>query len=228
MPRRYRGRDLIWWLVELGLDQTPVEKRGPDKALPLITGADGGHTIDFRSFAAQGVALLGRMRSAHGRTIDFAPDLADSLAHGDAAYNAFLDKADDHVARNGLDMPEDPAARTPPPTPPSVGQPLRRIDLDAAGVGSLIWATGYGFDFEWIKLPVLDSHGAPIHWGGITDQPGLYFLGLPWLSKMKSSFLAGVGEDAARIAGHIAARATAADSSVDEWAAAGARRAIMS
>ena len=111
LPRRYRGRDLIWWLSAMGLDQTPVENRGPDKSLPLITGAYGGHTIDFRHFAMQGMTLLGRVEAARGGTLDFAPDLADSLAFGDAAYTAFLDRADVHVARHDLDMPEEPAAR---------------------------------------------------------------------------------------------------------------------
>ena len=161
MPRRYRGRDLIWWLSALGLDQTPAEKRGPDKALPLITGAGGGHTIDFRGFSAQGVTLLGHMRSMQGRTIEFAPDLADSLAHGDAAYVAFLDRVDDHVARNGLGMPEDPGARVMPPDPPCLAEPFRRIDLDVAAINSVIWATGYGYDFAWIDVPVLDAHGEP-------------------------------------------------------------------
>jgi putative flavoprotein involved in K+ transport len=91
MPRRYRGRDLTWWLTAMGLDRTPVEKRGPDKTLPLITGAYGGHTIDFRHFAAQGAVLLGRLESMSAGALHFAPDLADSLRSGDAAYTAFLD-----------------------------------------------------------------------------------------------------------------------------------------
>jgi putative flavoprotein involved in K+ transport len=110
MPRRYRGRDLIWWLSTLGLDQTPVENRGPDKSLPLITGAYGGHTIDFRRFATQGVTLLGRVEAVQDGTVDLAPDLADSLAFGDAAYAAFLDRVDAHVARHGLDMPQERGA----------------------------------------------------------------------------------------------------------------------
>jgi putative flavoprotein involved in K+ transport len=206
MPRRYRGRDLMWWLTTLGLDQTPVERRGPDRSLPLITGAYGGHTIDFRQFAMQGMTLLGRVKAARAGTLEFAPDLADSLAFGDAAYAAFLDVADAHVTRHGLDMPEEPAARLVHPDPPCLVQPLRRLDLQACGIASVIWATGYGCDFSWIDLPVLDADGEPIHRAGITDMPGLYFLGLQWLSKMNSSFLAGIGDDAARLAEHIAAR----------------------
>jgi putative flavoprotein involved in K+ transport len=205
-PRRYRGRDLIWWLSALGVDQTPVEARGPSRLLPVISGAHGGHTIDFRRFAAQGVTLLGRMEAAQDGVIDFAADLADSLANGDAACTSFLDVADAHIQRHGLDMPEDLAARIVLPDPPCVTEPLRRLDLSADGIGAVIWATGYGLDFGWIEIPVLDPRGEPIHRRGITKVPGLYFLGLQWLAKMNSSFLSGVGDDAAVLADHIAAR----------------------
>ena len=215
MPRRYRGRDLMWWLTALGLDRTPVERRGPDRSLPLITGAYGGHTIDFRQFAAQGMTLLGRVKAARARALEFAPDLADSLAFGDAAYMAFLDLADAHVTRQGLDMPEEPAARLLDPDPPCLVQPLRRLDLEARGIASVVWATGYGCDFSWIDLPVLDASGEPVHRAGVTDIPGLYFVGLQWLSRMNSSFLAGVGDDAARLADHIAARRQARFESSD-------------
>jgi len=209
LPRRYRSRDLIWWLAAMGLDRTPIEKRGPDKTLPLITGAYGGHTIDFRTFAAQGAVLLGRLESTSGRTLHFAPDLADSLRSGDAAYTAFLDLVDSFVGRQGLDVPEEPGARTMRADPACVMDPVRTLDIDAASIGSVIWSTGYGCDFGWIDLPVLDGRGEPVHRDGITDVPGLYFLGLQWLSRMNSSFLVGVAEDAARLADHIAARSSA-------------------
>src|SRR5215510_7625446 len=178
MPRRYRGRDLTWWLSALRLDQTLVEKRGPDRSLPLITGAYGGHTIDFRQLAAQ----------------------------GDAAYAGFLDLVDAHVERNGLNVPHEPSARTNPPDLGDLIEPLRALNLRAAGIGSVIWATGYRFDLSWIDVPVLDTRGEPLHRHGITDVPGMYFIGLQWLSKMNSSFLSGVGGDAARLADHIAGR----------------------
>lgn len=208
MPRRYRGRDLIWWLNSLGLDQTPTEKRGPDRSLPLITGAYGGHTIDFRAFAEQGMTLLGRVVAAENGILDIAPDLAKNLASGDAAYAGFLDMVDAHVVRHGLDMPAEPGARTAYLDPPCVAEPLRRLDMRAEGISTVIWATGYGCDFSWLDLPVIDGAGEPVHRGGITEVPGLYFVGLQWLSKMNSSFLSGVGDDAARLAAHIVARRT--------------------
>lgn len=206
MPRRYRGRDLIWWISTLGLDQTPVERRGPDKALPLITGAYGGHTIDFRDFAAQGITLMGRLVAAKDGAVEIADDLGASLASGDRAYAGFLDLVDGYVAQHKLDVPEDPGARTMLPDPPDLQQPLRRLDLGAAGISSVIWSTGYGCDFGWIDLPVLNDQGEPRHSDGVTELPGLYFIGLQWLSRMNSSFLSGVGQDAQRIARHIAGR----------------------
>ncbi len=206
LPRRYRGRDLIWWLSAMGIDQTTVEQRGPSRLLPLITGAYGGHTIDFRRFAADGVTLLGRVRAAHDGIIDLAPDLAENLANGDAMYASFLDRVDAHIEHHARAMQQDPAARAVLSDPPCVTEPLRRLDISADGIGAVICATGYGVDFSWIDVPVLDARGEPVHRGGITGVPGLYFLGLQWLSKMRSSFLSGVGDDAADLADHIAAR----------------------
>jgi putative flavoprotein involved in K+ transport len=206
MPRRYRGRDLVWWLSAMGLDQTPAEQRGPDRSLPLITGALGANTIDFRRFAAESVTLLGRMEAAHQGVIDFAPDLAERLAYGDASYASILDAMDAHADLHGLNLPKDPAARAVLPDPLCLTQPLRRLDISTEDIGAVIWATGYSLDFGWIDVPVLDARGAPVHRRGITEVPGLYFLGLQWLSRLNSSVLSGVGDDAAVLADHIAAR----------------------
>jgi putative flavoprotein involved in K+ transport len=210
MPRRYRRHDLIWWISTLGLDQTPVEKRGPDRTLPLITGAYGGHTIDLRDFAAQGITLLGRLVAAENGVVEIAPDLAQNLAAGDRAYTGFLDLVDGYVAQHRLDVPEDAQARAVRPDPSDVVAPLSRLDLRAADIGAVIWSTGYGCDFSWIDLPVLNTQGEPIHRDGVSDVPGLYFIGLQWLSRMNSSFLSGVGQDAERLARHIAERISAA------------------
>ena len=103
-------------------------------------------------------------------------------------------------------MPQDPDARAVLSDPSCVAEPLRRLDLRAEGIGAVIWATGYRVDFGWIEVPVLDARGEPVHRRGVTEVPGLYFLGLQWLSRMSSSFLSGVGDDAADLADHIAAR----------------------
>jgi putative flavoprotein involved in K+ transport len=207
VPRDYRGRNLHWWMNVLGTYETTPEQRGPDRSPMVLTGAYGGHTVDYRRFAEPGMVLLGRVESAHDGVLRIAPGLHDSLAHGDAAYIAFLDAADAHVRREGLDLPEDPDARLVTPNPPALdAPPIRQLDLRASGIGTVIWATGYAPDFGWIDAPVLDARGVPVHRRGVTDVPGLYFLGLAFLSKFGSSFLQGVGDDADRLADHIAGR----------------------
>ena len=206
LPRRYRGRDLIWWLADMRLDQMTPEERGSARLGPVISGAYGGRTIDFRGFAADGVILLGRIAAAHHGVIEIAPDLAENLTNGDLVYNTFLNTVDEYVKRRRLDLPEDPDAHNTIANPPCVTAPLTRLDLAAEGISAVIWATGYGMDFSWIDVPVLDERGEAVHRNGISAVPGLYFLGLQWLSKMNSSFLSGVGDDAAVLADHIAGR----------------------
>jgi putative flavoprotein involved in K+ transport len=206
LPRRYRGRDLVWWLAEMGIDARPVEERGPSRLLPVISGADGGHTVDFRRFAADGVTLLGRVTAARGDVLDIAPDLARNIADGDLYCATFLNMVDAHVRARALDLPEEPAAREKLPDPACLTEPLRRLDISAENIRSVISATGYGLDLGWIDLPVLDARGEPKHRHGISEIPGLYFLGLQWLSRMRSSFLSGVGDDANVLADHIATR----------------------
>ncbi|MBR1197201.1 NAD(P)-binding domain-containing protein [Bradyrhizobium sp. AUGA SZCCT0240] len=206
MPRRYRGQDLTWWFGALRLFDMTAEQRGPIRVNPSITGAYGGYTIDFRKFAADGITLLGRVLAARDGVLEIAPGLAESLATGDAYYAGFLDMLDAHVEQHGLHLPADPAARNVLADPPSVTEPVRRLDLGKEDIHAVVWATGYGVDFSWIDLPVRDHSGEPVHRGGVSEVPGLYFLGLPYLSKLYSAFLSGVGDDAAVLADHIAAR----------------------
>ncbi|NOJ42316.1 NAD(P)-binding domain-containing protein [Bradyrhizobium australiense] len=206
LPRRYRSRDLIWWLAEMQLDQITPEERGPARLGPVISGAYGGRSIDFRDFAARGMILLGRLNAADGGVLDIAPGLDKSLGDGDMAFTTFLDTVDEYVKRRRLDLPEEPGARVTLPDPACVSTPLTRLDLAAEGISSIIWATGYGVDFGWIDIPVLDARGEAVHRNGISAVSGLYFLGLQWLSKMNSSFLSGVGDDAVVLADHILGR----------------------
>jgi putative flavoprotein involved in K+ transport len=207
VPRHYRGRNLHWWLDVLGIYGTPPERRGPDRSPLVMTGAYGGHTIDFRRLAAQGMVLLGHAASIDAGVLSVAPDLHANLAHGDAAYARFLDQADAYIREQALDLPEEPEGRLATPDPPSLaGPPIRQLDLHENGVTSVIWGTGYAPDFRWIDAPVFDARGLPAHRQGITEVPGLYFLGLSFLTRFGSSFVTGVGDDAARLADHIAKR----------------------
>jgi putative flavoprotein involved in K+ transport len=173
--------------------------------VPLaFSGAYGGVSVDFRRLAVGGVVLLGRTEGFRDGVLHFAPDLAANLAEADAARLAFLDTADRYVEDTALDLPEEPEARNMLPDPLCVTDPIGSVDLRDAGIGAIIWATGYALDFGWLDVPVFDEHGTPVHRRGVTAVPGLYFLGLAWLSKRTSSFICGVGDDAAFLAERIA------------------------
>jgi putative flavoprotein involved in K+ transport len=201
-PRRYRGRDYCWWLGVLGrwdIKATP----GADHTTIVVSGARGGHTVDFRNFAAQGMTLLGRTNAFKDGEMLFAPDLADNIAKGDAYYLALLDEADAYAARNNLDLPPEPEARKIGPDPASLTEPIRSLNLADTGITSIIWATGFALDFGWLKVDAFDKTGRPNHNRGISSEPGVYFLGLPWLSQRGSSFIWGVWHDARFLADHI-------------------------
>jgi putative flavoprotein involved in K+ transport len=117
-----------------------------------------------------------------------------------------LTAADAYAAREGVDLPEEPAARVVEPEPSCVTAPILRPDPRDVGITTIIWATGFAFDFGWLQVGALDARGAPVHRRGITDLPGLYALVIPFLSPWASSFIFGVEQDAARLAEHIAGR----------------------
>lgn len=204
-PRRYRGRDNVWWLGVL--DKWDAQARPGSRHVTFaVSGAHGGETVDFRKLAARGMTLLGRAEGWSDGVLTIAPGLAENLATGDRNYLSVLDEADAWVARNGLDLPEEPEARIVPPDPDCVTHPIRALDLGAEGVSAIVWATGYGLDFGWIKLDAFDAAGKPIHQRGVSVEPGLYFLGLPWLSRRGSSFIWGVWHDARFVAEHVATK----------------------
>ena len=203
-PRRYRGRDFVWWLGVLGMWDAETPPLGAEHVTIAVSGAYGGNTVDFRVLAARGIALVGRTTSFGDGTLRFAPDLGDNIANGDANYLALLDQADAHIARNGLDLPEEPEARVLGPGPDCVTDPLLELDLATAGVTSIIWATGFTVDYSWLQVNAFDEDGRPKHRRGVSSEPGVYFLGLPWLSRRGSSFIWGVWHDAKYLADHIA------------------------
>jgi putative flavoprotein involved in K+ transport len=203
-PRSYRGRDFVWWLGVLGKWDAEAPAPGMEHVTIAVSGADGGHTVDFRRLAAQGMTLVGRTQSFASGKLTFADDLGRNLAQGDAYYLSLLDEADAYVARNGLDLPEDPDAREIGPDPDCVTHPVRDLDLAEAGISSIIWATGFALDFSWLQVDAFDENGRPKHQRGVSREPGIYFLGLPWLSRRGSSFIWGVWHDAKHLADHIA------------------------
>lgn len=203
-PRSYRGRDFTWWLGVLGKWDATTPAEGAEHVTIAVSGAYGGHTIDFRQLAAQGMELVGRTTGWDDGRVTFAADLAETIERGDANYLSILDRADAHVARNGLDLPEEPQARQLLPMPDCAKAPRAALDLAAEGIGTILWATGFAQDFSWLKVDAFDAAGRPRHQRGVSGEPGVYFLGLPWLSRRGSAFIWGVWHDAKFLADQIA------------------------
>ncbi len=206
VPRRYRGKDVIAWLVETGfIDLTPEQlPPGMSKfeGIPHISGTRGGHTINLHQFARDGVTLLGHLRGAVGDTISLAPDLHENLAKVDQFERDVLHMFDDYIEKSGIDAPTEEV----PQLRDGFEQPaIDELDLRKSGISTVIWAMGYTFDYSLVNLPVHDDDGFPIQSSGVTAFSGLYFVGMPWMPSERSGFLLGAGEAAERIAAHIAA-----------------------
>ena len=203
-PRSYRGRDFVWWLGVLGKWDMEAMAPGTEHVTIAVSGARGGHTIDFRELAHNGMTLVGLTENFDGGVVRFAPNLVENINRGDANYLSLLDEADAYIERNGLDLPEEPEARNILPDPECMTDPVLELNLKDAGVTSIIWATGFTQDYSWLQVNAFDEQGKPKHQRGVSSEPGVYFLGLPWLSRRGSTFIWGVWHDAKHIADHIA------------------------
>ena len=206
----YRGRDCVAWLVELGFfDRTPDMLDSPAqrfRAEVQASGRDGGRAVGLHSLRREGVELLGRLTAADGEKMWFADDLRRNMDNADQFSRAFQQRVDAFVESNGIDAPhptDEELDGEPPEGDWSVAH-RPSIDLGDEGVTTIIWATGFSYDFSWIDFPVRDEAGYPVTDRGATSVPGLYFMGLNWMVKRKSGLLYGVGEDARHVAGHIA------------------------
>jgi putative flavoprotein involved in K+ transport len=209
VPRRYRGRDILWWLDVMGLldmlvarvRDIEVARRQP--SLQLV-GRHDHATLDLPQLERRGVRLVGRAIGASGASVLFADDLVAHTVAADARLARLLARIDAFVAQAGL-APEVGAPEPfepfhwPAPAPTA-------IDLGAEGIRTVVWATGFRRSYPWLKVPILDEEGEIRHDGGITPAQGLYVLGLHFLRRRKSSFIDGVGDDARELADHIAAR----------------------
>ena len=202
-PRSYRGRDFVWWLGVLGKWEAVTMEPGMEHVTIAVSGARGGHTVDFRLLARQGITLVGRTESFKNDVMHFAMDLADNIVRGNAYTLSLLDEADAYVVRNNLDFPEEPEVRKIEPDPPCVTDPVLELNLTEAGITSILWATGFDVDYSWLKVDAFDEEGKPKHERGISVEPGVYFLGLPWQSRRASSFIWGVWHDAKFLADQI-------------------------
>ncbi len=202
-PRTYRDRDYCWWLGALGLwDEVKIKPKKEHVAF-AVSGYEGGKTVDFRRLAHTGITLVGITKRWDNGVLSFAGGLAENIAAGDSAYFDVLRDADAYIERNGLDLPPEPQAWELLPDPECLLNPLTQLDIAAAGITTIIWATGFKFDFGWLNVDAFDEKGLPFHKRGISAERGIYFLGLPNLVNRASSFIYGVWHDAKYIADHI-------------------------
>lgn len=203
-PRAYRGRDYCWWLGALGLwDEVKIQPKKKHVAF-AVSGYEGGKTVDFRRLAHMGIHLVGLTEKWHDGVMHFEPGLAANIAEGDRAYFDILKDADAYIEQNGLPFPPEPEAWTLLPDPVCITEPILQLDLASAGISTILWATGFTFDFSWLAVNAFDDRGEPFHKRGICAESGIYFLGLPNLVNRASSFIYGVWHDAKYLADHIA------------------------
>ena len=207
VPRRYRDRDYFWWVRQLVLHgdalgtPLPTVEQLPDPRMrfacnPHLSGHGGGHDTDLRRFAADGIRLVGRFDGADGTRAQFRSDLEENLAFADATFDQrFRPLFESFIAAAGLDVPPDDrkpfAFRVPEVT---------ELDLAAEGISTVLWTTGYAPDYRWLDVPVERQFGVPVHHRGVTDVPGLSFIGMLWQRDNASANLAGVGRDAEYLA----------------------------
>ena len=196
VPRRYRGRDIVAWLVETGFFNQTVDKLPSPKARfganPQATGRDGGHNLNLHQFVRDGVTLFGHIADAQDGKVMFKSDLKENLARSDKAEKDIIAMIDKYIEANGLNAPQE----TLPDLQDGYSvEEIIELDLKTANINTVIWAMGYTADYSLVKLPITDEDGFPITRHGVTQYPGLYFIGINWLSTRKSVTLMGVRED---------------------------------
>ncbi|WP_087001904.1 MSMEG_0569 family flavin-dependent oxidoreductase [Rhizobium sullae] len=214
--RFYRGRDVVDWLADIGQYDITVEHDGMTKKKHdtnhYLTGRDGGRDIDLRKFALEGMALYGRMSGVAGGKMLFEPNLKANLDGADRVYNGINALIDRHIAEKNIKAPDGSVYE--PVWEPETE--ITDLDLKAAGVTSVIWATGFSPDWSFVGLPIFDGNAYPVHRRGVTAVDGVYVLGLPWLWTWGSGRFLSVGKDAEHVVGHLTARLSAQTSSLKQ------------
>ena len=204
VPRRFRGKDVYWWLERLGRFAQTIDSF-PDRQWPpstVVTGVGGGYDVNVREMTAAGIRVLGRVVGASDGTLAVARNANQVLDEADAAFAGFLAAAREFAAANAdVELTEEEP--TPPAGLPSAVAELESLDLRRENVSAIVWATGYDYDYDWVRIPVFDVQGRPLQHRGVTQVPGLYFLGLHWMHTFKSGLLSGVGNDAEYLAEHM-------------------------
>jgi putative flavoprotein involved in K+ transport len=207
LPRQYRGMDVFWWLDRIGvldktIDEVPDAARARHEPSLQLVGRPDRRSLDLATLQGDGVELVGRVAGVDGHHIGIAGGLTSTVAAADDRMRRILGEIDDHIERNGLVSEVFDAE--PIPTI-SAGRAVEAIDLRAAGIRTVIWATGHRRSYPWLHIPVLDTDGELRQRRGVTPVPGLYVLGQRFQYYRSSNFIGRVGRDAAYVADHIVA-----------------------
>jgi len=210
-PRRYRGKDSSWWNYTMGqFDKTIEDVESIDDARfgasSHTSGAGGGHDIYLRQLAKQGMSLVGPVTGANAKTLTFRTDLQEILKAVDEHPVRWKANVDKYINDQGWDFPEDTTVDPKGISDWPNGDAPAELNLADEGITSIIWATGFQYDYSWIDLPITGERNYPKQLRGVTDYPGLYFMGLQWMYGSKSAQFIGVGEDAEYVASHVAER----------------------
>jgi putative flavoprotein involved in K+ transport len=206
VPRRFRGEDIYWWFERMGrfaqtIDSLPGRQWPPST---VVTGVGGGHDVNVRQMAGDGVRVLGRVLGGSNGKLVVAGDANDVLDEADAAFAGFVAAANEFTAANhpDIELAADDGVESRALSVPIAES--ESLDLRRENVTAIVWATGYEYDYAWLQAPVFDDHGTPLQQRGLTPVPGLYFLGLHWMHTFKSGLFSGVGSDAEYLAERMA------------------------
>jgi putative flavoprotein involved in K+ transport len=203
-PRRFKGKDIYWWLDKMGRFAQTIDTL-PDRQWPpstVVTGVNGGYDVNVRQLAADGVRVVGRVEGASRNSLAIKADANQILDQADQAYAEFLSAASKYAITRGQEQLAEEQPAEPTPLPAAIDE-VDSLNLAEENITAIIWAVGYRYDFDWIRVPVFDKHGRPAQQRGVTQRPGLYFLGLHWMHTFKSGLLSGVGADAEYLAERI-------------------------
>jgi putative flavoprotein involved in K+ transport len=191
---------------DITIAEQPDPKTTEAKTNHYMSGRDGGHEIDLRRFALEGLQMYGSVADMDGTTIRFLPDLEQNLDSADKSYVGIRQMIDDYIAREGIDAPIEPPFE-------KLWRPeaeIEEIDARAEGITSILWCIGFRSNYDWLLVDCLDARGRPVHTRGVCEEDGIFFLGLGWLHTWGSGRFLGVAEDAAHVAQIIASNQHAA------------------
>jgi putative flavoprotein involved in K+ transport len=209
VPRRYRGKDIVDWLMITGFfDLETINVTDPQIFMARQVQISGvgvrGHTSSLQALARNGAVILGKIENADVNIVFLQSNAAIHVKFADQISKQTKSMIDEYIQKSQIHAPppEEDTADIPDETAVCASS-LASLNLIENNITSIIWTTGFVGDFSYLKLPIFNDDGMLKHNNGISDIEGLYFLGLPWLRKRKSGIILGIREDAEFIANKL-------------------------